>query len=60
MHYISTVSTLSQTNLNQANSDRNLPKVSENNWQQKSDPTYDISNIQKKKISKNDAEFEVF
>ena len=41
MHYISPVSILSQTNSNQANSDRNLPKVS--------DPSDNISNYQKKK-----------
>ena len=41
MHYISTVSILSQTNSKQANSDRNLPKVS--------DPSDNISNYQKKK-----------
>ena len=44
MHYISTVSILSQTNSNQANSDRNLPKVS--------DPSDNISNYQKKKKQK--------
>ena len=52
MHYISTVSTLSQTNSNQSNSDRNLSNVSENNCKRKSDPTDDISNYQKKKSPK--------
>ena len=40
---------LRQTNSNQANTDRNLPKASGNNCKQKSDPTDDISNYQQKK-----------
>lgn len=58
MHYISTVSTLSQTNSNQSNSDRNLSNVSENNCKRKSDPTDDISNYQKKKSPKSEVVFE--